>query len=339
MQTGVSLQPYNTLGIDVQAEYFVELQSPDECLELPGLCIDRPVLVLGGGSNLVLAGDVEGLVILNRLRGIQKVQQDKNCVLVRAAGGENWDRFVEYTLTQGWFGLENLSAIPGSVGAAPVQNIGAYGVELKDLLHSVDVMFLADGRCQQLANAQCRFDYRDSIFKSSLQDQCLITHVTFKLSLTPDLKLDYGEIRGALQAAGLDAATVTPLQVRQIVTDVRARKLPDPVQLPNVGSFFKNPVVSRSTLLRLQQRWPDLVHYPLAGDSVKLAAGWLLDRLGWKGRCVGQACVHERQALVLINHSRDASDLLCLKDRIQRNVREQTGIELEMEPRIIGLRE
>lgn len=336
VQTGVDLRPYNTLAVSARAAEFVELAQDADCVLLPALCRGKSVLVLGGGSNLVLAGDFSGLVILNRLRGIECLERTADIVRVRVAGGENWDDFVDHALTQGWYGLENLSAIPGTVGAAPVQNIGAYGVELKDVLETVEVLFLADGRRQVLTRDDCCFGYRDSIFKSALLDQCIITHVTFRLQCVPQLKLDYGEIRAALNAAGLDADAVTPRQVRDIIRQIRGRKLPDPARLPNVGSFFKNPVITRDQLAVLQQRWPDLVCYPVGDAAVKIAAGWLLDRLGWKGRKLGAASVHEQQALVLINRGSDAADLLNLKAAIQADVKAQAGIELEVEPRILG---
>lgn len=336
VQHNVSLQPFNTLRVDAKAREWVEVRSQEDCAQLPALCRDKKILILGGGSNLVLAGDVNGLVIHNQLRGIECVRQDEQHVWVQVAGGENWDAFVAHAVAQGWHGLENLSAIPGSVGAAPVQNIGAYGVELKDVLESVTVLHLQNGRTQILARAECRFAYRDSIFKSAFKTNHLITHVTLRLQRRPTLKLEYGEIRSALQSAGLDEATLTPQQLRELIIDIRARKLPDPAVQPNVGSFFKNPVISRAQLTRLQQRWPELVSYPVDAGHVKIAAGWLLDRLGWKGRQWGSAKVHDRQALVLVNSGDNARDLLALKNAMQADVREQTGIELEVEPLIVG---
>lgn len=333
----VSLRPYNTLRFDVQAREWVALRTEADCAALPALCRGKAVLILGGGSNLVLAGDIDALVIHNRLRGIECVRQDDDHVWVRVAGGENWDDVVAHAVAQGWHGVENLSAIPGTAGAAPVQNIGAYGVELKDVLDSVNVLHLQEGRSQTLTRDECGFGYRDSIFKSTLKHDCLITHIVLRLQRRPDLKLDYGEIRTAMAAAGLDETTLTAARLRQLIIEIRARKLPDPAQLPNVGSFFKNPVVQQDQLTHLQQRWPDLVSYPLGHGQVKIAAGWLLDRLGWKGRQWGTARVHERQALVLINQGDKSADLMALKNAMQADVRMQTGIELEVEPLIVGL--
>ena len=336
LQQNVNLQSFNTLGVAAHAKEFLCLDQIYQCAELPALCRDKSVLVLGGGSNVVLAGDFSGLVVLNRLQGIEVLERDNSCVRVKVAGGENWDHFVAYALERGWYGLENLSAIPGSVGAAPVQNIGAYGVELKAFVEAVGLIHLADGRQQSLANDECQFGYRDSIFKSTLKNQCLITHVVFKLPLKPDMQLDYGEIRAAMTEQGLTETSITPIQLRQIITQIRARKLPDPAQLPNVGSFFKNPVVSLAKLAELQQRWADIVFYRLESGDAKIAAGWLLDRLGWKGKQQGSAKVHERQALVLINLGHSATDIIGLKNAILEDVLAKTGIALEVEPLIVG---
>lgn len=337
LQRNVSLKPFNTLQIDVRADLFAELTDLDQCAQLPDLRRQQPLLILGGGSNIILAGNVHGLVLLNRLRGIAVLEEADDSVQVQVAAGENWDAFVQYSLEQGWCGLENLSAIPGTVGAAPMQNIGAYGVELKDVVSRVGVFYLADGAFAELSAPDCAFGYRDSIFKHALKDRCLITHVVFRLRKRPVLKLDYGEIRAEIAKQELSAESLTPLQLRQIIIAVRARKLPDPRQLPNVGSFFKNPVIPAAQLQTLLASWPSLVHYPVDGARAKVAAGWLIDQLGWKGRVHGKAQVHEQQALVLVNMGGDSEDVLGLARQIQADVRERFGIELEMEPLIIGL--
>ncbi len=337
LQHNISLQPYNTLRIDARTDLFAELHQLDDCAQLPELCRNRPLLILGGGSNVVLAREFRGLVLLNRLRGIRVLQEDDDCVQVQVAGGENWDAFVQHSLEQGWFGLENLSAIPGTVGAAPIQNIGAYGVELKDVLERAGVFYLHEGRHAELSVAQCEFGYRDSIFKRALKDRCLITHVVFRLHKNPQLKLEYGEIRAEMAQQGLTADSLTPMQLRQIIITVRSRKLPDPRALPNVGSFFKNPVIPLQQLQQLRQVWPAIVHYPVDAEHVKVAAGWLIDQLGWKGRSHGRARVHDQQALVLINQGENSDDLLALARQIQDSVRERFGIELEAEPLMIGL--
>ncbi len=335
VRRNVSLKVFNTLGIEALAAELVELERIQQCAELLAYCRAKPVLIMGGGSNLVLAADFPGLVILNRLRGIRVLSQDHSSVLVEVAAGENWDDFVACALSQGWYGLENLSAIPGTVGAAPIQNIGAYGVEVGDFIFSVQVFSLDDGSLRELSAEDCQFGYRESIFKSALLDRNLITHVNLRLPLSPSLKLDYGEIRRSMQASGIEEEKLTPVQLRQLIIQIRANKLPNPTMLPNVGSFFKNPIVSMGELETLQQRWSDVVCYPVDGQRAKIAAGWLLDRLGWKGKQLGRARVHDRQALVLINESDSALDLLALKQAIQNDVFNQTGIALEMEPKLV----
>ncbi|NPU94243.1 MAG: UDP-N-acetylmuramate dehydrogenase [Gammaproteobacteria bacterium] len=337
LQRNVSLKPFNTLQIDARADWFAELTDLEQCTQLPDLCRQQPLLILGGGSNIILAGNVHGLVLLNRLRGIAVLDEDDDSVRVQVAAGENWDAFVQHSLELGWCGLENLSAIPGTVGAAPMQNIGAYGVELKDVVERVGVFYLADGTFTELSAPDCAFGYRDSIFKHALKDRCLITHVVFRLRKRPALKLEYGEIRAEIAKQRMSAESLTPLQLRQIIIAVRARKLPDPRQLPNVGSFFKNPVIPAAQLQTLLATWPNLVHYPVDGAQTKVAAGWLIDQLGWKGRVHGKAQVHEQQALVLVNMGGDSEDVLGLARQIQADVWERFGIELEMEPLIIGL--
>lgn len=337
LQRNVSLKPFNTLQIDARADWFAELTDLEQCTQLPDLCRQQPLLILGGGSNIILAGNVHGLVLLNRLRGIAVLDEDDDSVRVQVAAGENWDAFVQHSLELGWCGLENLSAIPGTVGAAPMQNIGAYGVELKDVVERVGVFHLEKGTFAELSAPDCAFGYRDSIFKHALKDRCLITHVVFRLRKRPALKLEYGEIRAEIAKQRMSAESLTPLQLRQIIIAVRARKLPDPRQLPNVGSFFKNPVIPAAQLQTLLATWPNLVHYPVDGAQTKVAAGWLIDQLGWKGRVHGKAQVHEQQALVLVNMGGDSEDVLGLARQIQADVRERFGIELEMEPLIIGL--
>lgn len=337
LQRNVSLKPFNTLQIDARADWFAELTDLEQCTQLLDLCRQQPLLILGGGSNIILAGNVHGLVLLNRLRGIAVLDEDDDSIRVQVAAGENWDAFVQYSLEQGWCGLENLSAIPGTVGAAPMQNIGAYGVELKDVVDRVGVFHLEKGTFAELSAPDCAFGYRDSIFKHALKDRCLITHVVFRLRKRPALKLEYGEIRAEIAKQRMSAESLTPLQLRQIIIAVRARKLPDPRQLPNVGSFFKNPVIPAAQLQTLLATWPNLVHYPVDGAQTKVAAGWLIDQLGWKGRVHGKAQVHEQQALVLVNMGGDSEDVLGLARQIQADVWERFGIELEMEPLIIGL--
>ncbi len=339
LQSHVCLQPYNTLNVKVQADYFAQVNSAEELKDALSLkkksCPQAPVLILGGGSNVVLRGDFPGLVILNRIDGIKVIEETDDQVLVQVGAGENWDDFVAYSINQGWYGLENLSAIPGTVGAAPIQNIGAYGVELKDFFVSAQAMDRDSQQLVELELNQCQFGYRDSVFKGKLKDRYVICSVTLRLSKQPHLKLHYSDIPKRLADVNLEESQVTPLQLRQLVIAIRSEKLPNPDQLPNVGSFFKNPVVSAQEYERIKSQSPNLVAYPLKGGHYKLAAGWLIDQLGWKGRQWGDAQVHKNQALVLVNQGLNNDDLLGLAEAIQKDVLQHFGVQLEAEPQVI----
>ena len=300
IQEHVSLRPYNTLAVDVRARFFVAVNSLGQLREalLWAQQREMSVLVLGGGSNLVLTTDLEMLVIHLQLQGIEILSEDADCARVEVQAGENWHAFVQWSLEQGFSGLENLSLIPGNVGAAPVQNIGAYGVELKDHLESVLVLDRQAEQIQRLTNEQCQFAYRDSLFKRE-SGQRVILSVIFKLPKQAELQLDYGQLRSYL--AEQQISEPTPLDVSRAVCAIRAEKLPDPKQLANAGSFFKNPVVSAEHAEQLQKTYPNIVSFAQADGQVKLAAGWLIDQAGWKGVRQGDAGVHAKQALVLVN--------------------------------------
>lgn len=290
-----------------------------------------PLLVLGGGSNIVLHDDFPGLAIHIQFMGKELVREDAEHFYIKAAAGENWSDFVDYCLDEQAWGLENLSLIPGNVGAAPIQNIGAYGVELKDVFSELTALEIKSGLSITFTAEACQFGYRDSVFKNALKDQFIITSVTFKLAKTPALKIHYPALRDAL--ANVPADKITPELVSQVVCDIRRSKLPDPKTIPNVGSFFKNPVVSTTTLASIQQAFPNVVAYPVDENSVKLAAGWLIDRAGWRGFSKG-AAVHEQQALVLTNPNRlNGSAVLEVAELIKASVLSTFGVELEQEPR------
>ena len=328
-----NLQNYNTLASPVFADFFVRVSTQGELLEAIKFARERnlPLLVLGGGSNVVLYANFSGLVIHIQLHGKEIVREEETAVYVTAAAGENWNEFVGYCLDQQLWGLENLSLIPGSVGAAPIQNIGAYGVELKDVFSELTAIDIKSGLSLTFTRDACRFGYRDSVFKNELLDQFIITSVTFKLSKIPELKIHYPALVDAL--AGYATADISPGLVSQVVSDIRRSKLPDPASIPNVGSFFKNPVISNSQLEAIRQSYPDLVSYPLDNGEVKIAAGWLIDRAGWRGY-EGDVCVHKQQALVLTNpQKRTADAVLGLADRIRQSVLEKFGVALEQEPR------
>ena len=330
-----NLQKFNTLAVPALAQYFVSVKTDDELREALAFARTEnlPLLLLGGGSNIVLRADFPGLVVQIKSQGKEVVNENDEFVWLKVAAGENWHQFVEYSLDNALYGLENLSLIPGSVGAAPIQNIGAYGVEIKDWVAELSALNIRSGLSVTFTNESCQFGYRDSIFKQSLKDQYVITSVTFRLRKRPRLNLTYPALRAAL--ATIAEAEITPQQVSAAVIDIRQTKLPDPTLIPNVGSFFKNPVIDQQQFEALQAENPAIVSYPAAANQVKLAAGWLIDQAGWRGREIGGAMVHEQQALVLTNPGKLSGQVVLeLADLIKQSVLEQFGVSLEMEPRI-----
>jgi UDP-N-acetylmuramate dehydrogenase len=328
-----NLQNYNTLASPVCADFFVAVKNQDELIAALKFADERnlPLLILGGGSNIVLHDNFHGLAIQVQFFGKELVREDDDFFYVKAAAGENWSDFVDYCLDENFWGLENLSLIPGNVGAAPIQNIGAYGVELKDVFSELTALDVKSGVAITFTHEACRFDYRDSVFKNSLRDQFIIMSVTFKLTKEPCLKVHYPALQAALVNYPLE--TITPNLVSQIVCDIRSSKLPDPKQIPNVGSFFKNPIITRDKLAQIQHSFPDVIYYPVSEDLVKLAAGWLIDRAGWRGFEQG-AAVHTHQALVLTNPARlKGSAVLAVADMIKASILQKFGVELEQEPR------
>lgn len=332
-QRDFSLRQLNTFGIDARAEAYLQVNDVDTLMAVRN---DRrlsllPRLVLGGGSNLLLTQDFPGLVLHLCSSGMQIVGEDDAHVYVKAAAGDNWHRFVQWTLDLGLGGLENLALIPGSVGAAPIQNIGAYGVEVKDRFHSLTAFDFIDGQLHTLDNAACRFGYRDSVFKHALRDRAVVLDVTFALPKQWQANMRYADVMQELSLRGI--AAPTPRDIADAVVAIRTRKLPDPAQIGNAGSFFKNPIVpaaQRDTLLAQQ---PQLVSYLQDDGSYKLAAGWLIDQCGWKGRSLGAAGVYEKQALVLVNRGgATGADIVALAQAIQVDVQARFGVLLEPEP-------
>lgn len=332
IQTAVDLAPFNTLGLPARASHFVLLQAADELTVLradPGLAA-VPWRVLGGGSNLWLSGNLDALVIKVEISGRRKIKEDADAVYVAAGAGEDWDGFVQWTLAQGWGGLENLALIPGTVGAAPVQNVGAYGIEVKDSLHELTAVHLHTGEVRRFNNADCCFAYRDSFFKHDGANQWLITEVVFRLPKEHQVSTGYGEISKELAALNLPA---TPQAVAQAVCNVRRRKLPDPAVIGNAGSFFHNPLVDAAQRTRLLSEYPALVSYLQPDGRYKLAAGWLIEQAGWKGRRLGPAGMYEKQALVLVNHGgASGHDVATLAEAVQSDVLAKFGVLLVAEP-------
>ena len=331
LQADVDLGSLTTLRLPARAKRFVRAESHAQLCQLllEHGDISRPLLLLGGGSNLILSGRFDGLCLQIASRGIKSEPLDNDRVRVCAQAGENWHRFVEYCLDNGWHGLENLALIPGTVGAAPIQNIGAYGVEVKDFLHHVEVWDRKQAKRIQLSCAQCRFGYRESLFKSGEPGRYVVLSVSFDLLTHYRPKLGYAGL------ADHPGTASDPRALFDAVVELRRAKLPDPEQLPNAGSFFKNPVVSLKQFEQLKSEYPQLVAYP-DSQGMKLAAGWLIDRAGWKGYRDGAVGVHQHQALVLVNYGgADATQLLALAAEIQADVATRFGVALEIEPRTV----
>ena len=329
------LKAHNTFGFDVRARFACRIEHEDQLMAAvrDPRAAGLPRLVLGGGSNVVLTGDFGGLVLLVALQGRRVVREDDAAWYVEAAGGEPWHEFVAWTLSQELPGLENLALIPGTVGAAPIQNIGAYGLEMGERFASLRAVELATGAVVELDAQACQFGYRDSFFKREGRDRFVITSVTFRLPKVWQPRAGYADLARALAADGHGDAPPTAQAIFDAVVAVRRAKLPDPLQLGNAGSFFKNPVVEAAQFDALKLTEPDLVSYLQPDGRVKLAAGWLIDRCGWKGRAMGAAAVHERQALVLVNRGgASGAEVLALAKAVQRDVLERFGVELEAEP-------
>ncbi|MCE3604815.1 UDP-N-acetylmuramate dehydrogenase [Massilia sp. P8910] len=328
-----SLRAVNTFGIDARARAYLKLSGVDQLARVMAdpVLAALPRLLLGGGSNIVLTGDFDGLVLHMAIAGRELVGEEGGSILVRAGAGENWHGFVQWTLAQGLGGLENMALIPGTVGASPIQNIGAYGAEVKDLLHALTVFELASGRLRVMDAAACRFGYRDSVFKHADGAGLVIVDVTFALPRAWAPNLKYAELAQEVAAAGL--ASPTAQQVSDAVVAIRRRKLPDPAQIGNAGSFFKNPVVSGAQCAGMLAAHPALVHHAQGDGSEKLAAGWLIDQCGWKGRSLGAAGVYDKQALVLVNRGgATGGEVLALARAIQADVLARFGVALETEP-------
>lgn len=328
-----SLRNLNTFGIEARARAYLPVTSEAELISVlrDATIAGLPRLVLGGGSNLLLTRDFPGLVLHIGTKGTELVGEDEEAFYVKAAAGENWHGFVLWTLAQGMGGLENLSLIPGSVGAAPIQNIGAYGVELKDRFHALTALDMQTGETMVLDRVACRFGYRDSVFKHELRDRAVILDVTFALPKRWESNVGYADVVQELSARSIHTPTAS--QISDAVVAIRTRKLPDPAHIGNAGSFFKNPLVTRQQFEALLERHPKLAHYPQADGSIKLAAGWLIDQCGWKGKSLGAAGVYEKQALVLVNRGgASGQEIARLAAAIQADVMSRFGVALEPEP-------
>jgi len=331
----ISLKNFNTFGIEAYAKYFVEINYKEELIELfkdPKWHDETKRLILGGGSNMLFTQNFEGIVIKINIRGIEhRINHEE--VVVESGAGEGWNNLVNYCVDWDFAGMENLSLIPGSVGASPVQNIGAYGVELKDIFESCEAFEISSNTFKTFNSNECKFDYRESIFKQTLKGKYIITSVKFKLSTIVRLHLNYGAITDELEKREITNPTIK--DISKLVSAIRVSKLPDPSTIGNAGSFFKNPVISNSTFENVHQKFPNIVHF-IVKDGIKLAAGWLIEQCGWKGKVVGNTGTWKNQALVLVNHGgATGEEVYRLSEQIIQSVKQKFDLKLEREVNII----
>jgi UDP-N-acetylmuramate dehydrogenase len=330
----VSLKDHNTFNLDYKAEVAIRVKTFREASSLFNgeISLKKPILTVGSGSNILFTEDFQGTIIFPQIGGIRIVNQKGNEIIVSAGAGVIWDNLVEWCVERGFGGIENLSYIPGTVGAVPVQNIGAYGVEAGESIIKVKAVSIADGSSRTFTNEDCHFGYRNSIFKEAEKGKYLITRVWFKLYSNPVFRLNYGSLNEIVNKTG----GVNLKNVRQAVISIRQNKLPDPEVIGNAGSFFKNPVVKKTISDKLVKEFPEIPVYKDPSGGIKLAAGWLIEKCGWKGKQAGDAGVHEKQALVLVNHGNaSGKDILILSERIQESVFDKFGIRIEREVEVI----
>ena len=326
-----SLKAHNTFGIDAKCSRFLEYESVDEALVVAEILREAgtPYIIIGGGSNLLLTKDFEGIVVHSAMRGVSFGNREMRC-----GSGEVWDDMVALSIRRGLYGMENLSLIPGDVGASAVQNIGAYGAEVQDVLLELDAVEIATGQMRTISRTQCEFAYRQSRFKKDWKNKYLITSVTYALKTVFVPRLDYGNIREELSRRGIGEPT--PQQLRETIIAIREAKLPDPKVTGNAGSFFMNPIVSRETYELLAKQYEGMPHYDVDDDHVKIPAGWMIDRCGWKGKSLGRAGVHDKQALVLVNlGGATGAEIVALCEAIRKDVKGRFGIEIQPEVNIV----
>lgn len=335
IKSDVSLKAFNTFGIDVSANFFTEVSNEDHVRAVieSNEFKSNENLILGGGSNVLFTKNFDGIVIKNNLQGIEVIEESDDHVLVKVGGGVIWHEFVLHSINQGWNGIENLSLIPGNVGASPMQNIGAYGVEIKDIFEELEAINIHTGEIDYFNNEACEFGYRESVFKRKLKGQYLISRVTYRLSKKGHFNTSYGAIDQQLEA--MNVTNLTSKSISEAVVAIRQSKLPDPKEIGNSGSFFKNPVVTNEAFTQLKEKFPEAVGYAVGESNTKLAAGWLIDQAGWKGKTIDNYGVHKNQALVLVNYGgATGKEIYNLSEEILISIREKFNVELEREVNI-----
>jgi UDP-N-acetylmuramate dehydrogenase len=334
IEHNISLKPFNTFGFDLKAEHFIRFSSILGLSEILKEHAEKPLFILGGGSNILLTKNVEGLVLKNEIKGIKIIEDHEDYVIVESGAGEVWHEFVVHSINNGWAGIENLSLIPGSVGASPMQNIGAYGVEIKDVFAYLSALNIATGEIENFNAEQCQFGYRESVFKQALKGKYVICYVAFKLSKKAIKNTTYGAIEDELKKMGISNPSIE--DISKAVISIRQSKLPNPAEIGNAGSFFKNPIVSEQHVQKLQEIYPDIPNYPSINGTKKLAAGWLIEKAGWKGKTIGNYGVHKNQALVLVNYGGGSGEeILALSTAIIEDIKTKFDVELEREVNIM----
>lgn len=335
IQENIPLSSYNSFGCEANASYFCTVKRKDEIDESMSWCKhqNKPFLILGGGSNILFTNDFDGLVIKMEIKGIKLLNETSTDVLISVGAGENWHLLVKYCVQKGWGGIENLSLIPGTVGAAPIQNIGAYGVEAKDSIQKIIAYDTQSNQWITLNNEACHFDYRNSIFKQE-KNRYIISEVHFLLQKQPNLRTDYGAIRDVLHKKQIKQASIQ--DISDAIIEIRSEKLPDPAVLGNAGSFFKNPTVSQTQFNQLKESHPNLVAFPISNSEYKIAAGWLIEQTGWKGKKQGPVGCYEKQALVIVNYDHaTGKEIFNFSESIIQSVNNKFGIQLEREVNIV----
>jgi len=336
IQENVSLKLYNTFGIDVTARYFATFENVTELEEILNskLQTSNSKLILGGGSNILFTKDYSGIVLKNDIKGIEIVQEDDEFIYIKVGAGENWHQFVLHCVQNNYAGVENLSLVPGNVGASPMQNIGAYGVEIKDVFYELEAVHRQDRTIQKFGLEDCSFGYRESVFKNKYKDQFIITSVTYRLNKKPSFNTSYGAINQELEKMGVKDLSIQAIS--QAVINIRTSKLPDPKDLGNAGSFFKNPVISNEQFNALKQAFPNVIAFPSGAQHTKLAAGWLIEQCGWKGYRKGDAGCFPKQALVLVNYGNaTGKEIFDLSEEIIHSVKKKFNLVLEREVNIV----
>ncbi|MFA5574355.1 MAG: UDP-N-acetylmuramate dehydrogenase [Brumimicrobium sp.] len=335
LQKNVDITHLTTFGVPVKAKYFATFSTIDELQKLLKEATDKELLILGGGSNVLFTKDFNGIVLQNKIQGIEVVEENKDEIILKVGAGENWHQFVQYTMQNNWGGIENLSLIPGSVGASPMQNIGAYGVEIKDVFVSLEALEIATGKLRVFQHEECEFGYRESIFKRTLKRKYIITSVNYRLTKTHKVNTSYGAIEKELERRNITNPTIQ--DVGEAVIAIRQEKLPDPKEVGSGGSFFKNPIIPISLFKEIKQNFGNIPFYPIDDKVVKVPAGWLIDNAGWKGKRFGNYGVYDKQALVLVNYDNaSGEDIYKLSQKIINDIKNKYNITLEREVNIIS---